>query len=167
MDDAVIGSAFYIMEFLDGRIFEEPQMPNVPVAERLEMWHDAVRTLGKLHRVDPKSVGLESYGRPTGFYDRQIATFSTLNEAQGSVKDVESGNKVGLVPYSEELVGFFKKDEFRPKDRGTFVHGDFKIDNLVYHKTEPRVIGILEYVITYPSLEVNITDSSKAGKCRQ
>jgi aminoglycoside phosphotransferase (APT) family kinase protein len=144
MDDAVIGSAFYIMEFLDGRIFEEPQMPDVPEAERREMWHDAVRTLAKLHRVDPKSVGLESYGRPTGFYDRQIATFSTLNEAQGAVKDVESGELVGIVPHSKEFLEFFKRKDYQPKDRGTFVHGDFKIDNLVYHKTEPRVIGILE-----------------------
>jgi aminoglycoside phosphotransferase (APT) family kinase protein len=170
MDDNVIGSAFYIMEFLDGRIFEEPQMPDVPIAERREMWHDAVRTLGKLHRVDPKSVGLESYGRPTGFYNRQIATFNTLNEAQGAVKDIESGEAVGLVPHSEELVGFFKQAENQPKDRGTFVHGDFKIDNLVYHKTEPRVIGILEYVSSAqlsPRHDGVANTSSIAGKCRQ
>ncbi|KAF2430460.1 aminoglycoside phosphotransferas-like protein [Tothia fuscella] len=145
MDDNVVGSAFYIMEFLDGRIIEEPHMPEVSREERKEMWHDAVRTLAKLHRVDPKSIGMESYGRPTGFYDRQIATFNTLNEAQGQVKDVETGKAVGLVPYSEEFVGFFKNKELQPRDRATFVHGDFKIDNLVYHKTEPRVIGILDW----------------------
>jgi aminoglycoside phosphotransferase (APT) family kinase protein len=144
MDDSVVGSAFYIMEFLDGRIIEEPHMPEVSPEERREMWHDAVRTLAKLHRVNPKDIGMESYGRPTGFYDRQIATFSTLNEAQGAVKDVDSGKAVGLVPHSEELVGFFKRKELQPRDRGTLVHGDFKIDNLVFHKTEPRVIGILE-----------------------
>lgn len=144
MDDNVIGSAFYIMEFLDGRIFEEPHMPEVSPEERLEMWKDAIRTLAKLHRLDPKSIGLGTYGKPTGFYNRQIATFSTLNDAQGAVKDVESGQLVGKVPHSDYFIDYFKNQATQPKDRGTLVHGDFKIDNLVYHKTEPRVIGILE-----------------------
>jgi aminoglycoside phosphotransferase (APT) family kinase protein len=119
-------------------------MPEVSPEERLEMWKDAIRTLAKLHRIDPKSVGLGEYGKPTGFYNRQIATFSTLNEAQGATRDIESGQSVGKVPHSDYFIDFFRNPATQPKDRGTLVHGDFKIDNLVYHKTEPRVIGILE-----------------------
>jgi aminoglycoside phosphotransferase (APT) family kinase protein len=143
-DEKVVGSAFYIMEFLDGRIFTSPDIPGVSKAHRREMWHDAVRTLGKLHRLDPKEIGLESYGKPSGFYDRQVKTFTALGEAQSKVKDIETGEAVGEVPRMKELVQFFSSNEAKPKDRGVPIHGDYKIDNLVYHKTEPRVIGILE-----------------------
>jgi aminoglycoside phosphotransferase (APT) family kinase protein len=143
-DDTVIGSAFYIMEFLDGRIVTEPHFPGVSAEDRTEMWHDAVRTLAKLHRLVPKTIGLESYGKPAGFYDRQIRTFGMLGEAQSVVKDMESGEVVGEVPRMREIVKFFGDRTSQPRDRGTPIHGDYKIDNLVYHKTEPRVIGILE-----------------------
>jgi aminoglycoside phosphotransferase (APT) family kinase protein len=144
-DDSVIGSAFYIMEFLDGRIFEQPEMPTISPQERNMLWRAAVDTLAKLHLVNPKSVELEKYGKHNGFYDRQIATFTALGEKQGAVKDVETGEAVGLVPHMAELIGFFKKKSTQPQDRATLIHGDFKIDNLVYHKTEPRVIGILDW----------------------
>lgn len=144
MDDAVVGSPFYIMEFLDGRIFEEPHMPGVSASERTEMWNDAVRTLAKLHRIRPADVGLESYGKSSGFYDRQIKTFTTLGENQGKVKDVETGKEVGRIPHMSEFLQFFSDPKYKPKDRGTLIHGDYKMDNLVFHKTEPRVIGILE-----------------------
>lgn len=107
-------------------------------------WHDAIRTLAKLHRVKPKDVGLETFGKPSGFYDRQIKTWSTITQAQAETRDVDTHEPVGQIPHIEEILGFFKNKPFQPKDRGTPIHGDYKIDNLVFHKTEPRVIGILE-----------------------
>ena len=145
MDDSVLGSPFYIMEFLDGRIIEEPQMPGVSPDERHALWRAALDTLAKFHSVDPKSIGLENFGKKSGFYDRQIATFSSLGENQGAAKDMETGKAVGLVPHMRELVAFFKDKKHQPRDRATLIHGDFKIDNLVFHKTEPRVIGILDW----------------------
>jgi aminoglycoside phosphotransferase (APT) family kinase protein len=144
-DDSVVGSAFYIMEFLDGRIFEQPEMPTVSPQERKMLWRAAIDTLARLHSVDPTSVGLEKYGKHSGFYDRQIATFIALGERQGAVRDIETVEAVGLVPHMRDLVDFFKKKSTQPRDRATLIHGDFKIDNLVYHKTEPRVIGILDW----------------------
>ncbi|KAF1990414.1 APH-domain-containing protein [Aulographum hederae CBS 113979] len=144
-NDSIIGSAFYIMEFLDGRIFEEPEIPGVSAEERREMWHSAVLTLAKLHRLDPKKVGLEKFGKSSGFYDRQIATFTGLEEKQAEAVDVDTKQPVGNLPRKQHLLEFFKKAEYRPKDRGVPIHGDFKIDNLVFHKTEPRVIGILDW----------------------
>jgi aminoglycoside phosphotransferase (APT) family kinase protein len=148
MDDAVIGSAFYVMEFLDGRIFTQAQIPDVSPQERNALWKAAVSTLAKLHRVDPHAVGLGSYGKHVGFYDRQIATFTTLDEKQSAVEDVETKEPVGRVPHIEEFIKFFANKKTQPKDRATLVHGDFKIDNLVFHKTEPRVIGILDWEIS-------------------
>jgi len=144
-DDSVVGSAFYIMEFLDGRIFEEAQIPGVEASERNALWRAAIDTLAKLHQVDMKAVGLEKFGKPSGFYDRQIATFSTLAEKQGETVDIESKDAIGPIPHGANFVNFFKNKKTQPKDRATLIHGDFKIDNLVFHKTESRVIGILDW----------------------
>ena len=145
-DGTVIGTPFYIMEFLDGRIFEDPIIPNVLPDQRRAIWADAVRTLAKLHRVDPRSVGLEGFGKSTGFYSRQVATWRTICNAQAAIADVETREPVGPLPHFDEMMDFFADEQRQPHDRGTLIHGDFKIDNLVFHKTEPRVIGILEYV---------------------
>ncbi|KAF7871721.1 hypothetical protein EAF04_003828 [Stromatinia cepivora] len=144
-DEGVIGTPFYIMEFLDGRIIEDPGIPGVGEEERREMWHDAIRTLAKLHRVDISKAGLTSFGKPAGFYDRQIKTFGMISAAQASTVDIETKEPVGQIPHIEEILGFFRDKKYQPKDRGTLVHGDYKIDNLVFHKTEPRVIGILDW----------------------
>lgn len=108
-------------------------------------WKDAVHSLAKYHRVDPKSVGLESFGRASGFYDRQIATFKAISKPQAQAVDVDSKKPVGDLPHFDEMVAFFANKATQPQDRATFVHGDYKIDNMVFHKTEPRVIGILDW----------------------
>lgn len=107
-------------------------------------WKDAIQTLAKLHKVDPRSVGLSDYGKHSGFYNRQIKTLGTISSAQAHAPDAETGKLVGNIPHFEQMVQFFSDPGMQPKDRSTLVHGDYKIDNLVYHKTEPRVIGILE-----------------------
>ncbi|KAJ5807884.1 hypothetical protein N7474_009153 [Penicillium riverlandense] len=144
-DSSVIGTPFYIMEFLDGRHFTDPAMPGVSAEERNALWKDALHTLAKFHRVVPKDVGLERFGKPTGFYDRQIATFSRISQAQAQAVDVETKEPVGELPYFEDMVRFFSNKSTQPRDRGTLVHGDYKIDNVIFHKTEPRVIGILDW----------------------
>ena len=150
------------MEFLDGRIFEDASFPGVIAEERNQMWdgahlwkqlelisqrwHDAIRTLAKLHRVDPPSVGLSNFGRSSGFYYRQIKTLSTIAASQAQAVDLETNVPVGKIPHFDEMVAFFKYPVTQPKDRTSLIHGDYKIDNLIFHKTKPRVIGILEYV---------------------
>ncbi|PWY86972.1 phosphotransferase enzyme family domain protein [Aspergillus heteromorphus CBS 117.55] len=144
-DSSVIGTPFYIMEFLDGRHFTDPAMPGVDPAERTALWQDAVRTLAKFHRVVPKVVGLEAFGKPTGYYDRQIATFTAVAQAQARAVDVETREPVGELPRFMDMVRFFADKATQPQDRGTLVHGDYKIDNMIFHKSEPRVIGILDW----------------------
>lgn len=150
-DDSIIGTPFYVMEFLDGRIFEDFTMPGVSAEERTALWREAVQTLAKFHAVDYRAVGLEKFGKAAGFYNRQIQTWITICASQEKVVDVETKEPVGKLPHFEETIRFFKNEKLQPKDRATLVHGDYKIDNLVFHKTEPRIIGILEYVL-HPSL---------------
>ncbi|KAH3940505.1 hypothetical protein HBH98_050940 [Parastagonospora nodorum] len=172
-DDKIVGTEFYIMEFLDGRIFEDPVIPDVTPEERTKMWHSAITTLAKFHRVSPSSVNLSTYGKPSGFYNRQIATFNTISESQAAAKDKETGEPVGKIPHQDDMVAFFKDASTQPQDRATFVHGDYKIDNVVFHKTEPRVIGILDWemsTIGHPLSDINnllspyLTASSEKAK---
>ena len=107
-------------------------------------WQNAVATLAKLHRISPSSVGLSTFGKPSGFYNRQIKTFSTISAAQAQAVDIETKTPVGKIPHYEDVIKFLRDPETQPMDRGSLIHGDYKIDNLVYHPTEPRVIGILE-----------------------
>lgn len=107
-------------------------------------WEAAIHTLAALHSITPASVGLSTFGKPSGFYTRQLQTWSTICEAQSAVRDVDSGESVGPLPHMQDLRGYFADGKRQPADRCTLVHGDYKIDNLVFHKTEPRVIGILE-----------------------
>jgi aminoglycoside phosphotransferase (APT) family kinase protein len=87
---------------------------------------------------------MESYGKSSGFYNRQLKTFNAIQDAQSKARDKDTGEPVGKIPHFDEMVAFFSNPKTQPKDRSTFVHGDYKIDNMVFHKTEPRVIGILE-----------------------
>lgn len=104
-----------------------------------------MRTLAKFHKVNYSKVGLDTFGRHHGFYDRQIKTFGSVSKAQAAAIDVESKEPVGDIPYFQDMVNFFGDKAQQPKDRSTLIHGDYKIDNLVFHKTEPRVIGILDW----------------------
>ncbi|KAF2397380.1 APH-domain-containing protein [Trichodelitschia bisporula] len=144
-DSSVVGTPFYVMEFLDGRIFEDPAIPGVSEGERREMWRSAVTTLAKFHTVPPASVSLSTFGKSSGFYTRQLATFSTIQTAQAAARDKDTNIPVGKIPHFDDMVSFFGNPATQPKDRATFVHGDYKIDNVVFHRTEPRVIGILDW----------------------
>ncbi|KAI5290587.1 hypothetical protein KEM54_001085 [Ascosphaera aggregata] len=144
-DESVIGTSFYIMEFLQGRHFTDDGIPNVGSQERADLWKAVITTLAKLHRVDPKSIGLEKFGRFGGYYDRQIRTWEKISKAQAAVEDVKTGTPVGEIPNLDAMLDFFADKKQQPKDRAALVHGDFKIDNMIFHTTEPRVLGILDW----------------------
>lgn len=166
LDASIVGTPFYIMDFLDGRIFTDPAIPGVDPIERRKMcvgllifkrdhmnyeltltcrWHEAINALAELHKVDPQSVGMQDFGPPRGFYDRQLNTLTRISSSQARTRDVDTQEEVGELPHLPELLLLFKDSALRPSDRTTFVHGDFKIDNLVFHKTEVKVIGILDW----------------------
>ncbi|KAI0205970.1 kinase-like domain-containing protein [Astrocystis sublimbata] len=144
-DASVVGTPFYVMEFLDGRIFEDLSIPNVPAEERTNLWRAAVQTLARFHSVDFRKLGLESYGKSDGFYDRQLATWKQICTAQSNTVDVDTKESVGQIPHFDELLRFFADKALQPQHRATLVHGDYKLDNMVFHKTETRVLGLLDW----------------------
>ncbi|KAI0475319.1 acyl-CoA dehydrogenase family member 11 [Xylariaceae sp. FL0804] len=144
-DDAVVGTPFYVMQFLDGRIFEELGVPGVDGRERAALWRAAVHTLARFHAVDFAAVGLASFGRPDGFYDRQLATWGQICAAQARAVDQDSREPVGPIPHFDDMMRFFADRRRQPRERATLVHGDYKLDNMVFHPSEPRVLGILDW----------------------
>jgi len=99
--------------------------------------------LAKLHSTNVTSVNLDSYGKTGDFYTRQIKTWTQIYRSQSPTKDKETGVPVGDLPYLPQMIPYLSAH--LPHDRTTIVHGDFKIDNLIYHPTEPKVIGILDW----------------------
>lgn len=94
-----------IMEYLDGRIFDDPSIPNVTVEHRAAMWKSAITTLAKLHLVPPASNEmLRRFGKPNGFYNRQIKTLSAIEAVQAATKDVDTHVPVGKIPKFDEMV---------------------------------------------------------------
>ncbi|KAI0387513.1 phosphotransferase enzyme family protein [Hypomontagnella monticulosa] len=145
-DAAVLGTPFYIMSFVAGRIFEDATIPSArSPSDRKALWRAAVEALASLHRVDPDAVGLGTFGRRGGFYDRQLATWRQICDAQARTTDIETGDPVGAIPHMDALMAYFSDAKRRPRDRVTLVHGDYKIDNVVFAPAEPRVAGILDW----------------------
>ena len=105
-----------------------------------------METLAKLHRVDYNAVGLQTFGKPTGYYNRQLKTFTAITTQQAAVIDAETKEPVGAIPHVDEMIQMLRDNQ--PADRTSIVHGDFKLDNLMFHPTEPRVIGILDWELS-------------------
>ncbi|WP_439100985.1 phosphotransferase [Congregibacter sp.] len=138
-DESVIGSMFYIMEYLEGRVFWDPELPEVNSnEERAAIYADMNRVLAALHSVDPTSVGLEDFGRPGNYFERQVGRWTKQYRASETEHS----------PAMERLIEWLPAN--MPKDDGlvSLVHGDYRLDNLMFHPTEPRVIGVLDWELS-------------------
>ncbi|KAJ2777632.1 hypothetical protein GGI15_004443 [Coemansia interrupta] len=144
-DTSVLGTPFYLMEFLEGRILPDVRLPEIPQTERVFYWDALVDVLAQLHKVDYRKVGLEGYGKPNGYYERQTRSLTAVSEAQAAAKD-KNGVQVGGLHRLEQLQRWFSANKC--PDETTIVHGDFKMDNVVWDPVEPRIIGILDWELS-------------------
>jgi aminoglycoside phosphotransferase (APT) family kinase protein len=133
-DDAVVGTAFYLMEYIDGRILWDPTLPGLTRSDRAAHYDELNRVLAALHQVDYAAIGLESFGKPGQYISRQIARWSTQYRA-GSAQPI---------PAMDRLIEWLPQ-HVPPGDETSIVHGDFRIDNVVFHPTEPRILAVLDW----------------------
>ncbi|OAP59247.1 hypothetical protein AYL99_06545 [Fonsecaea erecta] len=146
MDDSIIGTAFYVMEFVKGRILTDYSLPEMSPSDRRKAWFSLVETLAWLHSIDPFSIGLEGFGKTTGFYARHCNTFERIEAEQAKITD-SNGKPLGRAHENyDEIIDFVRKN--LPGERYAIVHGDYKFDNVILHPTEPRVIAILDWELS-------------------
>jgi len=136
-DESVIGQAFYVMDWVAGRIFRDPTLPGMEPAERRVIYDAMNETMARLHRVDFRAVGLETYGKPGNYFERQIARWIKQYEA----------SKTEDIPSFDALIDWLPRN-IPPGDETAIAHGDFRLENMIFDATEPRVLAVLDWELS-------------------
>jgi|SRR5689334_5512039 len=136
-DESVIGTAFYVMEYVDGRVFWDPALPELSRSERAAVFAEMNRVIAALHRTDFSALGLDDYGKAGGYLDRQIARWTKQYRASETER----------IEPMEQLIEWLPQHVPR-EDETTIVHGDYRLDNLVFHPHEARILAVLDWELS-------------------
>ena len=136
-DPEVIGTSFYVMDHVAGRVFQDPRLPPLAPDERRAIYRSMATTLAALHAVDWQAVGLADYGKPSDYIARQIRLWTRQYEAA----------KTGDILEMDELIAWLPEN-IPSESETTIAHGDYRLGNLILHPTEPRVIAILDWELS-------------------
>ncbi len=136
-DDGVIGTAFFVMDYVPGRVLWDPTLPGMQPAERAAIFDEMNRVLAALHRVDPAAVGLETFGKPGSYFARQIDRWTRQYRA----------SETDAIEAMDRLIAWLPQ-HVPPGERTSIVHGDYRLDNLVFHPTEPRIVAVLDWELS-------------------
>ncbi|MDY0748064.1 phosphotransferase family protein [Paucibacter sp. R3-3] len=136
-DPSIIGAAFYVMDCVEGRIFWDPTLPELSCDDRRAAWQDFGRVVAALHRVDPASVGLADFGRPEGYVSRQISRLGRQYTESGFQRIEAMDCLIGWLKAHSPIV-----------DETAIVHGDLRMDNLIFHPDEPRILAVLDWELS-------------------
>jgi aminoglycoside phosphotransferase (APT) family kinase protein len=140
-DESVVGRAFYVMSFVDGRVLWDQSLPGMPRSERGAIYDEMNRVIAALHCVDIAAAGLSDYGRPGNYFDRQIARWGKQYQASVT-QPIEAMDR--LIDWLPAHMPASARDETKV----AVVHGDYRLDNLVFHPTEPRVLAVLDWELS-------------------
>jgi aminoglycoside phosphotransferase (APT) family kinase protein len=136
-DEGVIGRAFYIMDCVEGRVLWDQTLPGMANAERNAIYDEMNRVIAALHKVDYQAIGLTDYGRPGNYFARQIGRWSKQYQASETEKIEAMDNLIAWLP-----------NNIPAGDETAIVHGDYRLDNLIFHPTEPRILAILDWELS-------------------
>ncbi len=140
-DESVIGRAFYIMEFIAGRVFWEQSLPGMAPARRDEIYDEMNRVIAALHSVDLRAVGLTDFGKPGNYFSRQIGRWSKQYLASITEPIAEMDRLIEWLPAHLPASAL---DE----SQVSIVHGDYRLDNLIFHPDEPRIVAVLDWELS-------------------
>ncbi|MCP5295931.1 MAG: phosphotransferase [Zoogloeaceae bacterium] len=136
-DDAVIGTAFYVMDYVEGRILWDPALPGMQPAERTAIFDEMNRVIAALHNVDYAAVGLADYGKPGSYFARQIDRWSKQYRASETEKIEAMDNLMAWLPAN-----------IPAGDETSIVHGDYRLDNVIFHPSEPRILAVIDWELS-------------------
>ena len=140
-DESVIGRAFYVMEHVQGRVLWEQSLPGMSPTERGDIYDEMNRVLAALHRLDPTTLGLSDYGKPGNYFERQIGRWSKQYQAS-ITQPIEAMDRL------IEWLPAHLPEGARDPSQVSIVHGDYRLDNLMFHPTEPRVLAVLDWELS-------------------
>ncbi len=140
-DESVIGRAFYVMEFMDGRVLWDQSLPGMDKAGRGAIYNEMNRVMAALHTVDVQAAGLADYGKPGNYFERQIGRWSKQYVASRTEDIVEMERLIDWLPTHMPASALDSRQV-------SVVHGDYRLDNLVFHHNEPRIIGVLDWELS-------------------
>jgi aminoglycoside phosphotransferase (APT) family kinase protein len=136
-DESVIGRAFYVMEFVEGRVLWDQALPGMTPAERAAIYDEMNRVIAQLHTVDYEAIGLGDYGKPGNYFARQIERWTRQYQA----------SQTEPIAPMDQLIAWLPA-HIPPGDDTAIVHGDFRLDNLLFHPTEPRILAVLDWELS-------------------
>ncbi|WP_281985078.1 phosphotransferase family protein [Thalassorhabdomicrobium marinisediminis] len=136
-DETIVGTMFYIMDYVEGRSFWEPWLPDVPVLERGPIYHELGRVIAELHRIKPADIGLEDFGRPDGYVARQVSRWTKQYRASETVK----------IDAMDQLIEWLP-DSLPKQRRSTLIHGDYRLDNMIFHRSEARILAVVDWELS-------------------
>jgi len=140
-DESVIGRAFYVMEFVQGRVLWDQSLPGMDRAERGAIYDEMNRVIAALHKVDFASLGLETFGKPGNYFERQIGRWSKQYTASITQPNAEMDQLITWLPQHIP-------ESARDASLTRIVHGDYRLDNLIFHPTEARVLAVLDWELS-------------------
>jgi aminoglycoside phosphotransferase (APT) family kinase protein len=136
-DESVIGRAFYVMEHVEGRVLWDQSLPGMTPADRAAIYDEMNRVIALLHRIDYAAIGLGDYGRPGNYLARQIDRWSRQYRASETER----------IDAMERLIEWLPS-HVPPGEETAIVHGDYRLDNLIFHPTEPRILAVLDWELS-------------------
>ena len=136
-DPDVIGTSFYVMDYMEGRVFRDARLPGVSPADRAAIYDQLSEVLATLHAVDWQAVGLEGFGRPGNYFERQIARWTR------QYRDTPLPPVPAMEALIEQLPLHIPTD-----DSVAIAHGDYRLENMMFHPTEPRLIAVLDWELS-------------------
>jgi aminoglycoside phosphotransferase (APT) family kinase protein len=139
LDESVIGTPFYVMDMVEGRIFWDPTFPEVAREQRPAYFDAMNATIAALHGIEPEAAGLGDYGRPGNYFERQIGRWS---------KQYLADEKAGRMPAMDRLVEWLPQNIPAGEDEARIIHGDYRCDNMIFHPTQPSVVAVLDWELS-------------------